>query len=238
MGDIQKYYKSSRKKHIELPLAAYGFKPYKSTYLARLTKDNVFQLILMGSTKYGGKIKVCISIRPLYCPNREFISSQPGNSIYSFKTKNRRDKTWGVLTENEIDDNLEEIYNLLKEYAIPFFDSTTTSQNIINSYKKNIFGFSKFGRRIYWGAIGWEDYDFGHIYLKNREISKAKSLFKKCYKEFKNDDREWAQKTASECLEIIEIIKSGKNQIDEYLNKIIAESKQFLKLANYEQNEI
>ena len=137
-----------------MPLQAYGFKPYKSTYLARLTEENVFQLIYIGSTKYGGKIKVSISIRPLYCPNREFISSQPGNSIYSFKTKNKRDKTWDMLAEKEIDGNLEEIRNLLIEYAIPFFDSTKTSQNIINSYKKNIFGFSKLGRRIYWGSMG------------------------------------------------------------------------------------
>jgi len=69
--------------------------------------------------------------------------------------------------------------------------------------------------------------------LKSGDKKNAIQQFNKCYKEFISDSREWAQEAAKKCLVIKQIIASGQNDIDKYLNDTIKESKQKLKLLNW-----
>lgn len=234
MFEPKKYFTTARRQYIESPLKELGFKKYKTAFIARMTNDNVFQFLDFQKSAYGGEqFTLHVTIRPMYCPHEDYLTLLPGNRLGSMATNGKKDKWWNYSTEEEANSSFVEIYNLLTKYAIPFFNSTMTSNDIIKSYEKNIFGVNKFGNKVEWGTIGWENYDLGHIYLKAGHNKKAIKQFDLCYKEFINDDRDWAQSAAKECMDIKTIINSGQMSIDKYLDDTIKESKQNLKLTEW-----
>jgi len=233
LTDIKTYFSTSRRLHIDRPLKELGFKPYKSSFLGRMTDDKVFQFLDFHKYRFGGQFTVEVAVRPMYCPHDEYVTLLPGNRLYSIATNGKGDKWWKNSTEQETDESFNDVYNLIIKHALPFFDATTTSEDIIKSYEKNFLGISKFGKRIYWGTIGWQNFDFGHIYLKFGDKKNAIKQFNKCYKEFITDSRDWAQEGAKKCLLIKQIIASGQNDIDRYLNDTIKESKEKLKLLDW-----
>ncbi len=83
------------------------------------------------------------------------------------------------------------------------------------------------------GTQSWENYDFGHIYLRAGNIKKSLRQFGKCYREFKSDTRDWAQAAAKECLGIKQLVKAGQPGIEQYLEDVIRDSRQKLKLENW-----
>lgn len=233
MDEVKKYFKSARREHIDKHLLNLGFKPYGTSYLSRLTAGNIFQIINFQKYRLGGQFRIEIAIRPMFCPHENYLTLLPGNSLYGIATNNKSDKWWKSTTKEEIDESLKDIYNLINQFALPFFEATTTGNDILKSYKKNVFGISKFGRRICWGTIGWENFDFAHIYLNESDRSNALKQISKAYTHFKSDDREWAQIAASKCLEIQTIIHSGQSEIDRYLEQTIRISRQNLKLEDW-----
>lgn len=234
MDDIKKYFNKSRKILVDNPLKEFGFKPYKSSVLARLTSDNVFQFIDIHQYRYGGQFTIEIAVRPLYIPHEGYLTLFPGNRLYSIVTKGKSDKWWPNTTEIETDESLKEVYRLICEFALPFFDSTKTSADIIKSYEKNFLGINKFGNSICWGTTGWENFDFGHIYLKAGNNKKAIKHFDLCYKEFIKDNRDWAQIAANKCIQIKNIINAGPAEIEKYLEQTITQSKTNLKLNEWQ----
>lgn len=197
-----------------------------------MTDDEVFQSISFIKSRYGGEnFKVAISIRPMYCPHADYLPSLPGNSLRSIATKS--DENWNYSTETDGNKSFKEIVELIDKYAIPIFNSTENSFEIISCYERNIFGQRKFGNKIIWGTQGWENFDFGHIYLRAGDKSKSIRQFKKCYREFSADKRDWAQIAAKDCLKIIEIIKQGDDFIKDYLVDTIKTSKENLKLEKW-----
>ncbi len=233
MEEINKYFKSARREHIDKHLLSPGFKPYGTSYLARLTSGNIFQFIHFHKYRFGGQFKIEIAIRPMFCPHENYLTLLPGNSLYGMATNDKNDKWWKSSTKEEIDESLNDIYKLIHQFALPFFEATTNSCDILKSYKKNIFGKSKFGNKICWGTEGWENFDFAHIYLYEGDRSNALKQITKAYNEFRTDDREWAQIAASKCLEIQTIIHSGQSEIKRYLEQTTRISKQNLKLENW-----
>lgn len=229
MFDSKKYFLQARKEFIETPLKELGFKKYKSAFVARLTTDNVFQFIDFQKSAYGGEeFTVNIAIRPLFCPNNEYLTLLPGNRL-STVAANKND-WWNYSTLATGQESFRQLYQLLSEHALPFFDATKSSDAIVKAYEKNIFGRNKFGNKIAWGTAGWENFDFGHIYLKSNNHKKAIQQFEKCYNYFKDDKNEVCSNVAKECLKIIEIIHSDKNNIEAYLNNTISKSKDNLQL--------
>lgn len=229
MFDSKKYFLQARKEFIETPLKELGFKKYKSAFVARLTTDNVFQFIDFQKSAYGGEeFTVNIAIRPLFCPNNEYLTLLPGNRL-STVAANKKD-WWNYSTLATGQESFRQLYQLLSEHALPFFDATKSSDAIVKAYEKNIFGRNKFGNKIAWGTAGWENFDFGHIYLKSNNHKKAIQQFEKCYNYFKDDKNEVCSNVAKECLKIIEIIHSDKNNIEAYLNNTISKNKDNLQL--------
>ncbi len=167
----------------------------------------------------------------MYCPHDDYLTSMPGNSLRIIPTKS--DENWNYYSETEGNKSFKEIVELIDKYALPILNSTKSSVEIISCYERNIFRQRKFGNKILWGTQGWENFDFGHIYLRAGNKSKSIRQFKKCYREFSNDKRDWAQIAAKDCLKIIEIIKQGDNFITNYLTDIINTSKENLKLEKW-----
>lgn len=229
MFEPKKYFLQARKEFIENPLKELGFKKYKTSVIARLTSENVFQFIDFQKSAYGGEeFTINIAIRPLFSPSKEYLTLLPGNRLTTFSS-NKKD-WWNYSTKEAGEKSFNEIYKLVENYALPFFDATKSSNDILKAYKKNIFGINRFGNKIYWGTVGWENFDFGHIYLRSNDYKNAIKQFQLCYKHFKHDDNEACKNAADESLKIIEIIKSDKSKIDKYLDDTICESKNNLKL--------
>lgn len=232
MFDPNKYFRRSLNSIFENNLKQFGFSFLDKNSICRMTDDDIFQRIVFLKSQYGGQnFQVSISFRPMYCPNDEYFTSMPGNSLRVIATKS--DAHWNYSTEQIGDASFNEIEKLINKYAIPIFNSTQNSSDIISCYERNLFGQRKFGNKILWGTQGWEDFDFGHIYLRAGNKSKAIRHFKKCYKEFKSDKREWAQVAANDCLNAIENIKQDNDSIAKYLAETIKESKTNLKLEDW-----
>jgi hypothetical protein len=226
----RKLFAAARREIIDHPLKKYGFAPYNTSVLARLTDDNVFQFIDFQKYRYGGQFTVAIAIRPLYCPNDDHLTLLPGNRLYSMATKGKADKWWPDSNLKETTASLRETYKLITRFALPFFEATASSGGIIRSYEGNIFGISRFRKRVYWGTPGWGNFDFGHIYLRNGNIGKARKHFRKCIREFDSDDRDWAQSTAKKCVEVMSIMDRGPQSIEHYLAATTADSMKKLKI--------
>ena len=232
--DAKKYFTKARRHYIEEPLKALGFKRYKTSVIARLTTDNVFQFLDFQKSSYGGQnLTINACIRPLFSRNHEYLTLLPGNRLGLMSEKLKVDKWWNYSTQEQGDQSFSEIIEVIFETAIPFFDATKTSKEIISSYEKNFLGKSKFDKYVQWGTMGWEDFDFGHIYLQAEQIKNAIKHFNSCYDIFGKDDRDWAQEASKKCLEIKHIIELGQPEIDKYLADTVNGSKQKLKLTDW-----
>jgi hypothetical protein len=232
--DAKSFFTKARKLYVETPLKELGFRKYKSSVIARLTSGDVFQFLDFQKAAYGGQsFTINVAIRPLFCQNYNYLILNPGNRLGNMSKDYKRDKWWYYKTKEEGNKSFIDVFNQIEKYVIPFFEATMSSEEIISSYQKNIFGISKFGDRVSWGTIGNLDFELGHIYLHTGQINKAINHFDACYKEFKKDDRGWAQNKASECLKINNIITSGQPHIDKYISDTIKNSKENLNLLDW-----
>jgi hypothetical protein len=227
MFEPKKYFTAARKEYIEKPLKKLHFKRYKTSTIARLTDDNIFQFIEFQKSIYGGQqFTMNIAMRPLYCLN-EYLTLSPGRRLGNLAYG--KDTWWNYSDEEKGEKSFLEIALLIDKFVIPFFEATVNASEIIKSYEKDLNNGIKLG----WGSIGWVDFDFGHIYLKAGDKINSINHFDNCYNIFINDNRDWAQKVANECLEIKNIIEKGQIAIENYLTNTILKSKQNLKLTDW-----
>ena len=232
--DEKSFFTKARKWYVETPLKELGFRKYKTSTVARLTSGDVFQIINFQKAAYGGQsFTINIAIRPMFCINHDYLILSMGNGLGNLSKEYKRDKWWYYKTKEEGDKSFIDVFSQIEKYAIPFFEATKSSEEIINSYKKNIFGISKFGNRIIWGYEGNKEFDFGHIYLHAGYISKAIKQLNSSYNVLKKADKEWAQNKASECLKIKNIITSGQSYIDNYIRDTVKNSKENLNLLDW-----
>jgi hypothetical protein len=108
--DEKKYFTTARRAFIDNPLKELGFKPYKTSFLGRLTDDNVFQVIDFHKYKFGGQFTINITIRPMYCPHEDYLTMEPGNRLYSMATNKKGDKWWKYSNEQETNESFKEIF--------------------------------------------------------------------------------------------------------------------------------
>lgn len=230
MSDPKKYFTAARKKFIDSPLKEPGFKKYKTAFIGRLTEDGVFQFLNFEKSAHGGEqFAVDVAIRPMYCRNESYLTLLPGNRLGAMATDGGSDKWWNYSTQEKALASFTEIAALLHEYALPFFDATTTSRGIIEAHEKKTFG-----DKVRWGTSGWGDYDLAHVYLRAGEEEKALAHFDAAHEKFSLDEREWAQCAARECLAMKPLIAAGRACIDRYVAGRIEESKTKLKLGDWQ----
>jgi hypothetical protein len=235
MYDHKKYFHVARKEFIEKPLAEFGFKKYRQEHIARITDDNVLQLIRFHKSKYGSAtFKVNVTIRPLYCPHPSGLPASPGNDLVKLSgTRRKKNEVWGFAAKEEADESFAGVYKLLVKAALPFFNATANVNDIIKAYERNLLGFRKFGKKVDWGPDGWSNYDFGHIYLRAGKLNKAKAQFDKYYKDFNDDGREWALELAAEFPHFMKLIYGPQADIDQYLADITAKNWQDMELDKW-----
>ena len=230
--DAKKFFTKARRIYIEEPLKTLGFKRYKSSTVARLTSGNIFQFLNFQKSAYGGQtFTINVAIRPLFSQNHEYLTLAPGNRLGSMD-RMPNSGWWHYRTEAEGNESFKDVFDKIEKFALPFFSATANSNDIIASYER-IWGVDKFGISVGWGTIGWEEFDFGHIYLHAGQIERAIEYFDACYRVFSKDSRDWAQAGAKKCLEIKQIVESGQPEIDRYLMDTTNDSKQKLKLVSW-----
>lgn len=229
MSDPKKYFTAARKKSIELPLTALGFKKYKTAFIGRMTDEGVFQFLNFEKSAHGGEqFTVDIAIRPMYCPNHSYLTLLPGNRLGAMATSGKNDIWWNYSTEDKALASFTEIARLVDEHVLAFFNATATSQGIIEAHEQNTFG-----DKVRWGTPGWGEYDLAHIYLHAGDQQKSLAQFDAAREKFSLDEREWAQSAAMDCQHMLALIGAGKTAIDHYVASQIAESKKKLKLSDW-----
>lgn len=218
-----------------MPLQAIGFKKYKSSFLARLTEGEVFQFLYFQKSGFGGNsFTVQAVIRPLFCPNfQDQLSLNPGNRLGVMASNGKNDKWWDYSTESAGEKSFKEVFSLVNKFAVPFFEKTKTSEEIAKAHKRNILGFSKFGKQIHWGSPGWADFNIAHIFLKSGDLEKSSFHFSKSENYFKDDENVFCREISQKSSHLKSVIVSGQANIDQYLRRTITESRENLNLNDW-----
>ncbi|MBS1755092.1 MAG: DUF4304 domain-containing protein [Ferruginibacter sp.] len=217
---------------VEPALRPYGFKVYDNNTLGRLTHGNVFQFLILNKHRHIETFTFDVAIRPLFCDNNT-LTLRPGNRLGRIVTNGKLDTWWNGETAEEADKSFAEVLLHIKNYVIPFFNNTRTSEEILQSYKKNFLGQRRFKNQIAWGTSGYDHFDFAHIYLQAGEVKKSIEELEKCYSVSSEDERDWSQAFAQQCLQLKKLIQSGELAIETYLREKVKKSKENLKLENW-----
>ncbi|WP_144884899.1 hypothetical protein [Lacibacter cauensis] len=214
-------------------LQLHGFKQYGKDGFGRMTHDQVFQFFIFNVHRHTHTFTLDISIRPMYCENQNYLVLRPGNRLGKLATKNGLDTWWPSDTDEVTEKSLTEVLRLLQESVLPFYNNTRTSEEIIKSYQKNFFGKNKFGDRVSWGSPGYECFDFGYIYLRAGAYEKALKEFERCSKFVSESNYESERQRNEKYLKLIELCKTGKQDVNAYLQNQIQNSLSNLKLADW-----
>lgn len=209
-----------------------GFLPYQDCGVARITNDLVFQLIYVHQHRFSATFTIEIVSRPLYYPTEE-LTFTPGNRLNMFASKGKVDKWWDSANPEQLQASFHEISQLLQVYAFPFFEATGSGKKIKKSRRTSIFGRSRFGKRVCWGATEWDLFETGHLHLWNGDLKAARSSMNEAHELFSNDKREWAIATAQDCLRILALTEKGPSYISSYLDKVVRQSREKLGLVNW-----
>lgn len=206
-----------------------GFLPYQDCGVARITAGSVFQLIYVQENRFVPTFTIEIVSRPLFYPNKELVLT-PGNRLNKFATNGRLDKWWLYEVPAQARESFIEIRRLLQLYAFPFFEATSSGPLIGKSSRRNIFGRSKFGKRINWGSPAWDLFETGHLHLWNGDMQKARNSLNDAHELFSADNRKWATEAAKECLRLLALIEKGTVYISSYLDLTVRQSRENLGL--------
>jgi hypothetical protein len=232
MADKKKYINDGWKSIIETALLSHGFRVYDKNTLGRLTHGDIFQFIILNKHRHIETFTFDVAIRPLFCDNNT-LTLRPGNRLGRMVTNGKLDIWWNGETAEEAEKSYAEVLLHIKNYVIPFFNNSRTSKEIIQAHKKNIFGGSMFKNQIDWGTAGYANFDFAHIYLQAGEVKKSIEELGKSYSIFSEDERDWSQDSAQQCLQLKKLIQSGDLAIETYLREKVKKSKENLKLENW-----
>jgi len=211
--------------YIAKPLSIANFKRYKSSNIARIAGDSIFQVLNFQKEAYGGKeFTVNVAIRPLYVPH-EVLSLQPGNRLGYFSRG--CDRWWNYKTPNRADMNFQEVNGILIEKVIPMFDVLSSSESLLNEYLNNEFPIELPSSDC------WKKYDLAHINLQLGNYDESKELFLNAQKSFMEVGFEWALKVAKKCESTLLLFDKGNESLTEYLKVCVEESKKNLGLIDF-----
>ncbi|MBL7710739.1 MAG: hypothetical protein JNJ86_16835 [Chitinophagaceae bacterium] len=209
-----------------------GFSPYQDCGVARITNDHVFQLIYVHEHRFSETFTIEIVSRPLFYPT-DILTLTPGNRLNKFASKGKVDKWWDTASPEQLQASFHEISQLLQVYAFPFFEATGSGKGIKQSRRTTIFGRSRFGKRVYWGAREWDLFETGHLHLWNGDLKAARTRLNDAHDLFSADKREWAAEAARDCLLLLALTEKGPSYISSYLDMVVRQSREKLGLLNW-----
>lgn len=153
--------------------------------------------------------------------------------MFKFANKGKVDKWWDTTNPEQLHVSFNEISQLLQLYAFPFFEATGSGKGIVKSRRTSIFGRSRFGKRVCWGAPEWDLFETGHLHLRNGDLKAARSSLNEAHELFSADKREWARAAAQDCLRILAFTEKGPSYVSSYLDIVVRKSREKLGLMNW-----
>lgn len=219
------HYKKMFTKHIVKPLVGEGFKRYKSSNIARITEDSIFQLFNFQKEAYGGKAyTVNVAIRPLYIPH-ENISLQPGERIGYFS--HGYDHWWSYKDEITSESSFLEVSSIITNTILPMLNDLGTSTSLLNEFFNKKYA-------LKWPTSEcWRLNDLAFMCLKLGDFRKSNELFIKARNSFKNIGFEWALSAAETCDKVISMIGSEGDKVSNYLEFCESETRKNLGLTEW-----
>ncbi len=181
------------------PLKVYGFKRYKSSFVARMTTDSIFQFINLQKSAVGGKTFTAnIAVRPLFIPN-ETLSLQPGARLGNFL--NEGDLWQSYKSEEDAEESFIYANQIIIENVIPWFDRMKLTVNIVKEYDGK--------HSIFWGPTVGKTFDLAYMYLWINDFTNAIKMFKEARDIFSSDDKGLTQKGLGNCDKMIDLISNS-----------------------------
>lgn len=207
-------FRKSMTKWVANPLKEYGFKRYKTTNIARISKDSIIQILNFQKEAFGGKtFTVNVAVRPLFVPSED-LSLEPGNRIGYFKYS--YDKWWDFNEEVTSNNSFEEINEIIFSAVISWFDKVNDIKGLIKIYE------DKEREMLVPTHLGWRYFDLGHLYAKNDQFDEAIYSIKEAKKEFDSRSLDWCKNASKQCEFFINVLNNG-SRVEHYL--IDSESK-------------
>jgi hypothetical protein len=163
------------KRHFKDFMLENNFKILHGDSLVRID-NNVLQGIYFQPSAYLDNVNIVVFIQPLFVPADNIILSFGE----SWGIILERGNYWASVNEKDIKETVIEILTFLRDYALPWFDLTKSSCELLRSYEKcsqNLF-FPKTG----WNApymLGYCALDCGEFDKANKYFIKMKDLFEK-----------------------------------------------------------
>jgi Domain of unknown function (DUF4304) len=162
MYDSKKYFNQARKEFIEVPMKTSGFKKYKSSFIARMTADGIFQFINFQKSGFGGdSFTVNIAIRPMHSACNNYVILMPGNRLSLIASNGKQDIWHSVI--------------VFYKYSLPRFRYTG------NYYFMKFFKVFLFSILLCFGACNFIQKDTASDKAsKSRQVKNSKVLISQC----------------------------------------------------------
>ncbi len=222
-------------KDIAKTLEKFGFKRYKSSFLARIVDEDIFQFIWFHKSAYGSTSGFTVepAFNLLYTPDLS-MPLLPGARLGWFYGAG--EKWWHYDNEEQSKDSFAEVQDKLLTYVMPWFEANNNSEKIKKTYEERTEQDKKLG--FEW--LGGEGMPFVYLKLKDLEKVEKQILVRiKIIEDYcKNIDEspEQAKKYIEESW-IPELRKlsddKNSNEIDAYLAKNIKNKKEYLKITDW-----
>lgn len=219
---VDSYFNKAFSKYIVKEFSQYGFKKYRSRFVARIIHDSIFQLITFQKDAYGrNQFTVNVSLRPLYIPH-EFLILEPGERLTKFT--NQTNKWWSFQTEIESEDSFNQVSQVLKDKVICMFDTLSTTNALINYYNTETFPIT------WYSSLANGLYDLAYMFLKEHRFEEAIENFIKACDLYKSFGFDWSEEKYKECKDVLRLCEEENDKIDGYLEKCEQQSLEVLKL--------
>lgn len=229
-SDNKKYYKKAFTEILLQPLKEHGFTRYKNSHIARISNNEILQLINFQKSAYGeGLFTVNISVRPLYIQHEHLIL-EPGGRLGEFLFGT--DKWWQYRSEKETQNSFYEVKDAIEKKVLPWYEQNNSSENIVKYQEKVSSPKIRFSFRKHFHEPIWKPDDFGYVALRVKNYTLAKKNFIQEVNELKKTKEiEWCKQKIELLHGFIQLIEKNLFQeIDNILNENLKSSLMNLKL--------
>lgn len=158
------------KKETKSFLKTYGFKPYKTSCIYRVTDDDILQFINFqkGVSYLEEKMTYNFSFQGLFKPRCSINILQPGGRI-GYLLDDEKDYWWKCDTLESVEKSIFEINRAFEKKMLPFFEESSSSEKIVALCENKKFEFVWSNNLTF--------IDKGYFYLKAEEYDKALEIF-------------------------------------------------------------
>ena len=210
---------SAATRRILLPaLRPYGLVRKTNRVTGRLV-SGIFQFFDLQVSRWGGK-DLCVNYASLaLCPRREYLILQPGDRL---RGANGGEAWLPAATIEEANASMEEVLTMLCEQAIPFFESTKTTEGLLIHLEQ-----------ADWGSQHHLSFERACCAAKLGRMSEAATHVARAIDLYREDGRDWCNQYLEQCDDLLTAVRN--READALLRQWEAQSVANLRLEKLQR---